>query len=93
MVVMLLGKLRGLPTHTDIIVDFEFKEVVLAAPCIGTNVFTPPCKALAWFLEIAPVLQSESPKFCGLMKEPDSLKFQRVSAGHKSVQILGCYCR
>ena len=32
MVVMLLGKLRGLPTHTDIIVDFEFKEVGHGTP-------------------------------------------------------------
>jgi hypothetical protein len=28
MIVMLLGKLRGLPTHTDIITDFDFREVV-----------------------------------------------------------------
>jgi hypothetical protein len=27
-IVMLLGKLRGLPTHTDIITDFDFREVV-----------------------------------------------------------------
>ncbi len=27
MTVMLLGKLRGLPTHTDIITDFDFREV------------------------------------------------------------------
>ena len=26
----------------------------MAAPGMGINVFTPPCKALAWFLEIAP---------------------------------------
>ena len=26
-VVMLLGKLRGLPTHSDIITDFQFREV------------------------------------------------------------------
>lgn len=27
MIVMLLGKLRALPTHTDIITDFDFREV------------------------------------------------------------------
>ena len=27
MLMMLLGKLRGLPTHTDIITDFDFREV------------------------------------------------------------------
>jgi hypothetical protein len=27
MAVMILGKLRGMPTHTDIITDFDFREV------------------------------------------------------------------
>lgn len=27
MIVMILGKLRGMPTHTDIITDFDFREV------------------------------------------------------------------
>ena len=30
MTVMLLGKLRGLPTHTDIITDFDFREALLS---------------------------------------------------------------
>jgi hypothetical protein len=30
MTVMLLGKLRGMPTHTDIITDFDFREVCQA---------------------------------------------------------------